>query len=72
MRRVRILGFMIGLLMSMNGWAELPTAKQIASKLEIGWNLGNSLEVTWWTPDTTTQAGYPGYHRRVWCVQTKT
>ncbi len=28
-------------------WAQLPTAQQIASKLKIGWNLGNMLEATW-------------------------
>ena len=27
--------------------AELPTAQQIASKMKIGWNLGNMLEATW-------------------------
>lgn len=35
--------------------AQLPTAQEIASKMTIGWNLGNTLEVTWWTPGTTTQ-----------------
>jgi aryl-phospho-beta-D-glucosidase BglC (GH1 family) len=36
--------------------AELPTAEQLASKMKNGWNLGNTLEVTWATPGTTTQA----------------
>ncbi|MDD4970322.1 MAG: cellulase family glycosylhydrolase [Paludibacter sp.] len=36
-----------GLLMSATVKAELPTAQQIASKMKIGWNLGNVLEATW-------------------------
>lgn len=36
--------------------AELPTAKQLAGKMKNGWNLGNTLEVTWATPGTTSQA----------------
>jgi endoglucanase len=36
-----------GLLMSSTAMAELPTAQQIASKMKIGWNLGNMLEATW-------------------------
>jgi len=36
--------------------AELATAKQLASKMKNGWNLGNTLEVTWADPGTTTQA----------------
>jgi hypothetical protein len=35
--------------------AVLPTAKQLASKMKNGWNLGNTLEVTWANPGTTTQ-----------------
>src|SRR5512133_2750523 len=34
----------------------LPTAKQLAGKMKNGWNLGNTLEVTWANPGTTTQA----------------
>lgn len=33
-----------GLLISMNVKAQLPTAQQIASKMTVGWNLGNTLE----------------------------
>src|ERR1035437_8621048 len=36
-----------GLLMSATVKAELPTAQQIASKMKLGWNLGNVLEATW-------------------------
>lgn len=36
--------------------AELPSARNLASKMKIGWNLGNTLEVTWADPGTTTQA----------------
>jgi aryl-phospho-beta-D-glucosidase BglC (GH1 family) len=47
-RREFILVFvMCGLILSATVKAELPTAQQIASKLKIGWNLGNTLEATW-------------------------
>jgi aryl-phospho-beta-D-glucosidase BglC (GH1 family) len=36
-----------GLLMPATVQAELPTAQQLASKMKIGWNLGNMLEATW-------------------------
>lgn len=36
--------------------AQLPTARQVADKMKIGWNLGNTLEVTWGPPGITTQA----------------
>ncbi|HEY3372617.1 MAG TPA: glycoside hydrolase family 5 protein, partial [Prolixibacteraceae bacterium] len=36
-----------GLLLSVSVQAQLPTAKQIAGKMKIGWNLGNTLEATW-------------------------
>ena len=36
-----------GLLMPAMIKAELPTAQQIASKMKLGWNLGNVLEATW-------------------------
>jgi aryl-phospho-beta-D-glucosidase BglC (GH1 family) len=42
-------------LLSEDTQAQLPTAQQIASKMKIGWNLGNSLEVVWSTPGTTNQ-----------------
>ena len=48
-----------GLLMSVSMKAQLPTAVQIASKMKIGWNLGNILEATWVSRNsfgTTTQA----------------
>lgn len=35
--------------------AQLPTAKQIASKMRVGWNLGNTLEATWAPAGTATQ-----------------
>jgi len=35
--------------------AQLPTAKQIASKMKLGWNLGNTLEATWATPGNASQ-----------------
>ncbi len=48
-----------GLLMSGSIKAQLPTAQQIASKMKVGWNLGNTLEATWVPRNsfgTTTQA----------------
>ncbi|MDP4272162.1 MAG: glycoside hydrolase family 5 protein, partial [Bacteroidota bacterium] len=36
-----------GLLWSGSMKAELPTARQLAKKMTIGWNLGNMLEATW-------------------------
>ncbi|HAH22218.1 MAG TPA: dihydroxy-acid dehydratase [Prolixibacteraceae bacterium] len=48
-----------GLLMSVSVKAQLSTAQHIASKMKIGWNLGNTLEATWVprnTFGTTTQA----------------
>jgi hypothetical protein len=44
------------LLLSANVMAELPPAQQVAGNMKIGWNLGNTLEVTWANPGTTTQA----------------
>lgn len=48
----------MGIILLLSGTvkAQLPTAQEIASKMKIGWNLGNTLEVTWSTPGTTTQA----------------
>ncbi|HEY6901228.1 MAG TPA: TIM-barrel domain-containing protein, partial [Puia sp.] len=48
-----------GILMSMGSRAQLPTAQTIASKMKVGWNLGNTLEaqcsVTAWGGVTLTQ-----------------
>lgn len=47
------------LIMSATVQAQLPTAQQIASKMKVGWNLGNTLEATWVPRNsfsTTTQA----------------
>ena len=44
-----------GLLLSIPVKAQLPTAKQIASKMRLGWNLGNTLEATWATPGNASQ-----------------
>src|ERR1035437_10248740 len=46
---------MLVLLMFTSIRAELPTAKQIASKMKLGWNLGNTLEATWATPGNASQ-----------------
>ncbi len=37
-------------------FAQLPTASEIASKMTIGWNLGNALEITWGSPQIINQA----------------
>jgi hypothetical protein len=39
-----LLPIVIGLLISTTIWAQLPTAQQIASRMKVGWNLGNTLE----------------------------
>lgn len=46
-QHLRLVSSMLLLLLSAGVRAELPTAKQIASKMKIGWNLGNTLEATW-------------------------
>jgi len=55
----KIIYLMVGVLMSMGIRAQLPTAQTIASKLKVGWNLGNTLEaqcsVTAWGGVTLTQ-----------------
>jgi endoglucanase len=55
----KIVYLMIGVIMSMGIRAQLPTAQTIASKLKVGWNLGNTLEaqcsVTAWGGVTLTQ-----------------
>ncbi|UUF12481.1 MULTISPECIES: glycoside hydrolase family 5 protein [Flavobacterium] len=35
-----------GLLMSANVWSQLPKAQEIAKRMHVGWNLGNTLEAT--------------------------
>jgi endoglucanase len=46
---------LLGLMISMGLKAQLPPAQQIASKMSVGWNLGNTLEVTWGPTGTATQ-----------------
>jgi len=59
LRNIRLVGIILTLIMSTGARAELPTAKQIASKMKIGWNLGNTLECpygeTGWGATYTTQ-----------------
>ncbi|MGD9928386.1 MAG: glycoside hydrolase family 5 protein [Mangrovibacterium sp.] len=49
-----------GLLMSVNAWAQLPAAHEIAKQIHVGWNLGNTLEAicgeTAWGSAVTSQA----------------
>jgi len=52
---LRFASIMLVLLMSTSVWAVLPTAKEIASKMKLGWNLGNTLEATWATPGNASQ-----------------
>ncbi|WP_291125855.1 cellulase family glycosylhydrolase [Flavobacterium sp. UBA6031] len=52
---LRFVSIVFVLLMSTSILAELPTAKQIASKMKLGWNLGNTLEATWATPGNASQ-----------------
>lgn len=55
----KIVYLMIGILMSVGVRSQLPTAQTIASKMKVGWNLGNTLEaqcgVTAWGGVTLTQ-----------------
>jgi len=49
---------LLGLLVFNATWAQLPTAQEIASKVKIGWNLGNTLEAiggetAWGNPKAT-------------------
>ncbi len=58
--KLRFLLIILGLVASTRSWAELPSAPVLASKLELGWNLGNALECpigeTGWGSAFTTQA----------------
>src|SRR5665647_3922580 len=54
-RRIHFMIIVIGLMMSMTAWAQLPTAQQLTSKMTVGWNLGNTLEVTWGAAGTASQ-----------------
>lgn len=44
LRNLRLVSIVVVLLMSTSVWAELPTATQIASKMKLGLNIGNTLE----------------------------
>ena len=58
-RRFLFILILCGILISGSANAQLPTSQQIASKMKIGWNLGNTLEATWVPRNsfgTTTQA----------------
>lgn len=60
MRNLRFVCFLTGILMSASLFGQLPTAQQIASKMQIGWNMGNTLEAIGgeqaWGGAYTTQA----------------
>jgi endoglucanase len=49
-----------GLFMSLSSMGQLPTAQEVASKMKVGWNMGNTLEAicseTAWGGVVTTQA----------------
>lgn len=51
--------FVLTFFLSIKSFAQLPTAQQIASKMKVGWNLGNTLEATCgetaWGGAVTTQ-----------------
>jgi endoglucanase len=43
--KIKSLLFVIGLLISVNSWSQqLPKAQELADKMHVGWNLGNTLE----------------------------
>lgn len=57
-KKIHIISLLFGLLLYGSVLAQLPTAQQIASKMKIGWNLGNTLEATggetsWGNPKAT-------------------
>jgi endoglucanase len=58
--RIKFLVFTAGIVMTTYAWAQLPTARQIASQMKVGWNMGNTLEAICgenaWGGATTTQA----------------
>jgi endoglucanase len=43
-RGIFLLTIVSGLFISTPSWSQLPTAQEIASKMKVGWNLGNTLE----------------------------
>lgn len=43
-KKIKLLVFVIGLFMGLNTYAQLPTAPELAKRLHIGVNLGNTLE----------------------------
>jgi endoglucanase len=44
-KRIQSSFFIIGLLIALNSWSQqLPKAQEIAKKMHVGWNLGNTLE----------------------------
>ena len=50
--------FLLGLLMSLNVFSQLPTAQTVAGQMKVGWNLGNTLEAicgenAWGNPTTS-------------------
>ncbi|MFB6456908.1 cellulase family glycosylhydrolase [Chitinophaga sp. Hz27] len=58
--RCKLLFFAVSLLLSLPAWSQLPTAQQVAGQMQVGWNLGNTLDAicgenAWGNP-TTTQA----------------
>jgi endoglucanase len=47
--------FACALFLSIIVKAQLPNAQQLAGRMKVGWNLGNTLEVVWGDPGTTNQ-----------------
>lgn len=45
-KSIKTLIIVTGLLMSANVWSQLPKAQEIAKRMHVGWNLGNTLEAT--------------------------
>jgi endoglucanase len=59
-RKITVSLIAAGVLVSMSSWSQLPTARQVASKMKMGWNMGNTLEAicseTAWGASAATQA----------------
>ena len=43
-KSIKSLIIVTGVLMSVNVWSQLPKAQEIAKRMHVGWNLGNTLE----------------------------
>jgi hypothetical protein len=43
-KKIKLLVFVLGLFMSLNAFAQLPKARELAKRMHVGVNLGNTFE----------------------------